>query len=127
MAQTTTQTECCIEADVMELTGFSLEEIQQMKYEQGVAYLHWYLPNSPVLRRKAENCKTYWGWWKNIWHTHDEVFVYNSIQINVLMQSHIQLMYKELHSGRNIANDGTHPPKVVIESIHKTPLYATCS
>ena len=123
MAYTTTQIECCIEEDAIELTGYTSEEIQQMKYEQGVAYLHWYLPNSPVLRRKAEACKTYWGWWKKLWHTHDEQFVYNAAQIKLLMQSHKQLMYKELHSGRNIANDGTTPPRVVIESIYKTPMY----
>lgn len=123
MAHTTTTLELTVEADVMSLTGFSLDEILTLKHEQGIAFLHWYFPTNPVLKRKAESCKTYWGWWKNLWQTHDEVFVYN-LTHHQLCQAHVRLMYNELHSGRAIANEGEKLPNVVITEIFKTPCYA---
>lgn len=110
-SSTTTLTE-----EVLELVCWSEEELSQYKYQQGLIYLHWYLPCSPQRRSALEQSKLYWGWWKNLWNERDEVFVSN-YTLWQLKLTNIQLIYKELHNGRLIANDGTKPPKVVLEGV----------
>ncbi len=87
---------------VMELLDCTEQQYAQHRYENGRAYLYWYLPVQARERAKLENSKLYWQWWKNLCNNHDYVFVSDE-GIAYLTLAQRRAIYKEVHCPRILA------------------------
>lgn len=103
---------------VCKMLNWTEMQFAEYQYQNGIAYLMWYLPCDDWARQQLERSKLYWSWFKNQWTLHDESLL--SFQISLTECSHRTLMqlYDDLHCPRALAVD-VKPNRVVLDSIKK--------
>jgi hypothetical protein len=93
--------------------------LAEFKYQQGIAFLMWYLPCNEQSRNTLERSKLYWNWWKYCWQIRDEAFVVNGIEN--IDHHHRQSIYIELHNARLLMIEGLRPGEVVTKVLFNKP------
>ncbi len=87
---------------VMKLLEITEQEYAHMRYENGRAYLYWYLPVQDRERAILETSKLYWQWWKNLCNRHDYAFVTDT-EIHKLTLGQRKKLYDLVHCPRTLA------------------------
>lgn len=72
-------------------TGLSPDEIAQMRYREGIAYLKFQFSEDEIMRAKMERCTTFWNWWCNQWNARDEWFLKAQFESKQKAQSLYQI------------------------------------
>lgn len=95
---------------ICEMMQISEEQYAWLQYNQGIAYLMWYLPADEDARAWLEADKLYWNWWKNWWAIRDEVFLNNMSGVDDLKL--LRFNYSEFNCARYLIAD-IKPPKLL--------------
>ena len=86
---------------VLELLEWNEQEFANERYNNGRAYLYWYLVQDKE-RALLEISKLYWQWWKNLCNRHDYAFVTDT-HIAYLPLAQRRQLYNDVHCPRTLA------------------------
>lgn len=79
-----------VEKEICQRLGYTHEDIANMMYENGVAFLTEYFKAIPEMGRMMERDRMFWNWWKNEWHIRNVVFINDAeiAQCGLCLQQH---------------------------------------
>jgi len=98
-----------IKEQVCKILHWSELEYANYQYEQGLAYLHAYIPRDPLGIQELESSRIFWNWWKNQWVIRDETFLQTNCY-NARSAHHVYFFY---HNANELAKE-LHPRAVVL-------------
>ena len=93
-------------------------QFAEYQYQNGIAYLMWYLPCDEWARQQLERSKLYWNWFKNQWVLHDESLLSFKLSLSECDHNTLMRLYDDLHCPRALAVE-VKPNRVVLDSIKK--------
>ena len=63
-----------VEARLLKLLCWSQEELEQLRYQNGLRYLREVLTLPDEYAAKVERSRLFWSWWINAWRRRDAAF-----------------------------------------------------
>lgn len=116
MQNQTSQTQD-VQTEMSMLLNCSLATYRNILYKYGRAYIHWYLPCDERLRRKLEDSKTFWAWFRVQWEMHDRALLDDPEFFDYTVEER-RRYFKHLHEPQVMAVN-IKPNDVVLAELNK--------
>ena len=108
-----------LKQQICKLLQWDEMQYAEFQYQNGIAYLMWYLPCDEYAREQLLRSRLYWNWFKNQWNNDDYVFNTTS-GIGLVSINQRLIIYEDLHNPQALAIE-VKPNSIVLSSIKKTP------
>jgi hypothetical protein len=115
----TKQASKVLRSDVLGILNWSEQQYAEFKFQQGITYLHRYVPSHEKMFGLLMQSRMFWNWWKNCWDLRDEVFMesFNSAIPQMISQRRLEYIYKGLHDARRLVLEIKPAKSVLIASL----------
>lgn len=107
---------------IIDMLRWTEQEYADFKYQQGIAYLRWYMPADEHTIQSLLRNRLFWNWWKSCWNNRDEVFVANCALDMQLSKGTIRTMYKHLHDAKGLAMEIRPGKTVLMDALKDRPV-----
>ena len=106
-----------LQARICTLLAWDADQYSAFMYNNGLRYLHAYLPSDDEARDQLERSKLYWNWYKSLCYQHDMAYLRSGVELQDLAQRRIT--YNLLHCPYALVED-VKPNNVVLNEIKYT-------
>lgn len=115
-AQVQKQKADSLKMEICLLLNWTDQQYCEYQYENGIAYLMWYLPCDDYARHQLERSRLYWNWFKYQWMLHDESLLSYKVSVRECSVKTLLPLYQNLHCPRALAVE-IKPNSVVLADI----------
>jgi len=114
--QTQRQKADSLKMEICLLLNWTEMQYCELQYQNGIAYLMWYLPCDEHAREKLLRSRLFWNWFKNQWTVHDESLLSYRMAVRECTVIALTELYVSLHCPRAMVME-VKPNDVVLSEI----------
>ena len=104
-----------LKQQICKLLQWDEMQYAEFQYQNGIAYLMWYLPCDEYAREQLLRSRLYWSWFKNQWNA-DDMLVLEVARDNDMPLQVAREIYTEIHCPRVLACE-IKPNAIVLSSL----------